>query len=153
MAEKYSVHINYKFLEIIEGAGLSDANAGLLFRGVIEYGKTGKIPNFNDSILTGIFITLKYDIDHPKEAGWTIKWFTYSENNEERKSAEYKQWRKNVLKRDRYTCQLCHSKTNKLHAHHIKSFAKHPELRFKISNGLTICEQCHIDLHRGLDNG
>jgi 5-methylcytosine-specific restriction endonuclease McrA len=57
-------------------------------------------------------------------------------------SPEYKAWRKAVYARDRYRCRLCGGK-GKLQAHHVKRWADHPELRFAVSNGVTLCKACH----------
>jgi len=60
-----------------------------------------------------------------------------------RSSPEYVQWRKAIYKRDDYTCQKCGVKGGRLEAHHIKPFATHPELRFDVDNGITLCKSCH----------
>lgn len=57
---------------------------------------------------------------------------------------EYKQWRMKVFNRDKFTCRECgDDRGGNLQAHHIKSFAEYPELRFIVSNGITLCKECH----------
>src|ERR1044071_5338615 len=61
-----------------------------------------------------------------------------------RTSLKYRIWRNSVFKRDNYTCVLCgNNDSGTLNADHIKQFAYHPELRFEISNGRTLCVDCH----------
>lgn len=64
-------------------------------------------------------------------------------NQKIRHSNEYIQWRREVFERDNYTCQDCERKGGRLHAHHNKPFAKFPELRFDVDNGMTLCKECH----------
>ena len=67
-----------------------------------------------------------------------------SVNKTLRHSIDYKIWRLKVYQRDNFTCQLCNqSKSNELEAHHIKSWAKYPNLRFDVDNGITFCKKCH----------
>lgn len=57
---------------------------------------------------------------------------------------QYKKWRQLVYKRDKFTCQWpgCNSK-RKINAHHIKTWANYPGLRFVVDNGITLCYQHH----------
>jgi len=68
-----------------------------------------------------------------------------------RKSIEYIEWRKDVYKRDNWTCQECKKKTKDIIAHHINLFSEFPDLRFDINNGVTLCRSCHFKLHRKLN--
>jgi 5-methylcytosine-specific restriction endonuclease McrA len=66
-----------------------------------------------------------------------------SEQLQIRQSKEYYHWRKQVFKRDNYTCVFCNEKGGRLNADHIKSFAIYPDLRLDINNGRTLCVECH----------
>lgn len=73
-------------------------------------------------------------------------------NHKIRESIEYKEWRKDVLKRDNWSCVNCgyRSKYSKkagykkcdIRVDHIKPFCLYPELRFEISNGRVLCVEC-----------
>jgi hypothetical protein len=67
---------------------------------------------------------------------------------QERNTREYAAWRRKVFERDDFTCQECGQRGGTLNAHHIKSFSKFKNLRYVLSNGLTLCEQCHKRKHR-----
>jgi 5-methylcytosine-specific restriction endonuclease McrA len=66
-----------------------------------------------------------------------------NKNKSVRNTIEFRLWREAVFARDNWTCQECGERGCYLEAHHIKSFASHPELRFAIDNGLTLCLECH----------
>jgi hypothetical protein len=63
------------------------------------------------------------------------------------KYPEYKAWRTAVKTRDGNMCQWpgCCSR-NRLEVHHIKTWRKHPLLRFCITNGITLCKTCHASI-------
>lgn len=62
-----------------------------------------------------------------------------------RMSPDARAWRKAVMRRDKGHCRLCHA-TDRLEAHHIKPFRSHPNERWKVENGLTLCVTCHRQL-------
>lgn len=60
-----------------------------------------------------------------------------------RSTIAYKEWRRQVLVRDDFTCQMCGARGGKLHADHILPYSSHPELRLSLENGRTLCIPCH----------
>lgn len=70
-------------------------------------------------------------------------------NQRQRRHVKYQDWRTSVFKRDNYTCQDCGQVGGCLHAHHVKSYSKYPELRIDIDNGKTLCTSCHEKEHPG----
>ena len=92
----------------------------------------------NKSRDTQLKNTLRGD-KHPRWAGGYPK----RQTNDSR----YRKWRENVFKRDNYTCQYCLERGGFINAHHIKLWHKYPKLRYKISNGLTLCKKCHCKVH------
>jgi len=70
-----------------------------------------------------------------------------AEGDTVRKSAKYAEWRAGVFERDHYTCQHCGDMGACLHAHHVKPFAERKDLRLRKDNGLTLCKECHLNVH------
>jgi len=90
MADKHSVLIKYKYIDYIDNAKLSDADFGLLMRGIISYDKTGKEPDFKNQALTILFGIIKCDIDANRE-----KWEeTVKAKSEAGKRGMEKRWGK-----------------------------------------------------------
>lgn len=102
----------------------------------------------------------KWQTDRPKSKEWKQKRISNNLKKSKkyslrklykfiRESNKYKEWRKKVFERDNYTCQKCRAKGVYLEAHHIKPFAIFIELRFVLSNGLTLCKHCHSKEPKG----
>lgn len=56
----------------------------------------------------------------------------------------YMEWRKKVKDRDNWKCRIADKNCKgKLESHHILPWRDHPELRYEINNGITLCHAHH----------
>lgn len=88
------------------------------------------------------------------DAHWNWKGGITTEHDSQR--AKFKQTtQKKVFQKDNYTCQICYQYGGNLQADHIKSWSKHPKLRFRVSNCRTLCMACHyyVTFKRKLPKG
>ena len=97
---------------------------------------------------------LKYDETLPlipQDKGEVIEYYKDEDDlktnkNKSRKiDYAYIKWRNSVLNRDNYTCKLCGKTKDEtiLNVHHIERYADNEELRTDVSNGITLCYECH----------
>lgn len=63
----------------------------------------------------------------------------------------FKVWSKEVKKRDGKKCVECGS-IDKVQAHHKKDWSGHPDTRYLLENGETLCSVCHAKRHPKLAN-
>jgi hypothetical protein len=117
--------------EKIRQARLDDGSKGLF------------LPN-GDHVLKG-----KIGKDHPSWQGGVTPLRNAFYASDEWKSACVAIW-----KRDNATCQNCSIKQSDVdrkkyafHIHHIKSFARYPELRANPENLVLLCRPCHLWVH------
>lgn len=65
-----------------------------------------------------------------------------------RYDAEHHRWRVQVFIRDNYTCAACNTfNRNNINAHHMDSHHWCIERRHDITNGVTLCKECHKQFH------
>ena len=55
----------------------------------------------------------------------------------------YFEWKSKVFERDNWTCQTCSKRGCYLEPHHIKGWAKYPQSRYDVENGVALCLGCH----------
>ena len=75
----------------------------------------------------------------------------YGERERERHTKEYKEWRKEVLERDKYICQMCGRPKSNI-AHHKIRFRDcydNENIAYDVNNGICLCERCHKMVHGG----
>jgi len=61
--------------------------------------------------------------------------------------SDYKRWKLAVLNRDNHACQMCGTRDGKIIAHHLLTISESPETRLEVSNGLSLCTDCHEVIH------
>src|SRR5689334_11527354 len=64
------------------------------------------------------------------------------------KAPEWEAKRKEVWKRDNYTCQKCRAQNCKVCAHHIRYPKGKPPWECPLSDLVTWCIECHNEFHR-----
>ncbi len=85
------------------------------------------------------------------------KYCSYHCHNESMKKTDYEFvprdrfehniWKDKVKNRDNNRCINCGNPDN-LHAHHLQSFHAYPDKRIEVDNGVTLCDDCHVDFHK-----
>ena len=86
---------------------------------------------------------------HPSAQGKkSFRWITdrtkLARASEYRNNYAHQEWTKNVKNRDGWKCKIANSDCcGKLEAHHILGWRSHPELRYTITNGITLCHFHH----------
>jgi transposase len=78
-------------------------------------------------------------------------------NRRLRNSWQFRDWKQQSLERAEHKCERCGVQDGqaceccgtrvKLHVHHVKSFAKFPDLRFDATNSEVLCPKCHFAEH------
>jgi len=63
-----------------------------------------------------------------------------------RKSTSQKKWAEDIKKIWDYTCQICGIRGLILNSNHIRRFAKYPDQRKDIINGICLCQSCHMTI-------
>jgi hypothetical protein len=102
-----------------------------------------------DELAGGYFhfvkVPIEYDINgQDKELDLT----------ELRMSYKYQKWESAVRSNSPPWCNKCkrgyfnQREPIELCSHHIKSFANYPELRYELSNGIILCQDCHKKYHK-----
>ena len=56
-------------------------------------------------------------------------------------------WKLTLLERDNFECRKCECSDN-LQAHHIEAYYARPDLASCLDNGIILCYDCHIELHK-----
>jgi hypothetical protein len=140
----------HRYLEIM--STLSDSEVGRLFKACLIYSETEEQIKLKGNERF-VFPTMKHDIDKnrthylSKENHPNWKGGITPQNTFERNCPEYKAWRTAVYQRDNYTCQKCGAK-GKIQAHHRIPFSVDKSLRLEVSNGITLCKNCHKEIHK-----
>lgn len=75
--------------------------------------------------------------------------YNWNPNREEveydrRDDQRYRTWRTQVRQRDRNKCRIDNDGcSGRLETHHILAWRSHPELRYEVNNGITLCHAHH----------
>jgi hypothetical protein len=78
---------------------------------------------------------------HPR---WITDRTLLVKNEKKHLDGRYREWMKAVKNRDGWKCRIAdHNCNGRLEAHHILRWSKHPELRYEVNNGISLCAFHH----------
>jgi hypothetical protein len=61
-----------------------------------------------------------------------------------RNDSAYREWRHLVWSRDKFKCKIANKDCcGRIEAHHILIWSEHPDLRYEVNNGITLCHFHH----------
>lgn len=87
-----------------------------------------------------------------KMRGETHPHYNHNLTDEEREYTRnldgYDDWSKTVKEQANYTCDCCGKKGVKLCSHHLDGYNWCKERRLDTTNGVCLCESCHIQFHK-----
>ena len=91
----------------------------------------------------------KCSVNGPNNPNWNPN---LTEDERRQKRSGHQTWSKCVRQNYSYTCKKCgyigKQKPRDTVAHHIESHHDNLELRLELSNGVCLCNDCHIKFHR-----
>ena len=68
----------------------------------------------------------------------------FNDTAKDRRSYAYSNWRHQIKIRDNFKCRMDNTDcSGRLEVHHILGYTEHPELRYIINNGITLCHFHH----------
>lgn len=69
------------------------------------------------------------------------------ENHRSPLGIDYKDFRQQIFRRDKFTCNCCSKVGGKLRAHHLDGWHWYIEGRYDENNLVTLCYNCHEEFH------
>ena len=68
----------------------------------------------------------------------------FNDAAKDRRSYAYTNWRNQIWLRDNFKCKISNEECEgRIEAHHILGYTAHPELRYVVNNGITLCHYHH----------
>lgn len=78
---------------------------------------------------------------------------TQEDREHTRNYKEYREFTYKVMARDHYTCVCCGKHTHDIDVHHLDGYNWCIEKRLDVSNGITLCSNCHKTFHANYGTG
>lgn len=168
---KYYRDLGYDIKTYTDSKGRDSVKRGTIISvktAHIQKGSTQKVDIYCDNCKKEYKIAYKDYIKRRRDEGYfckkcAMRLFNSRENNpnwrndltdydrendfNRRYDVKNSNWILEIFTRDDYTCRKCNKKGVKINAHHLDGWNWCKEKRYEISNGVTLCENCHNNFH------